>query len=1053
VRVEYPAAWGVSNPTGNITPAKDIRRGFPFEIEFTPDLAYGFKGWRAYKNPLPEGWTTDTGKLNGLERLDGMSVEVPDLTARGGTGSITINTTEDIILVPWCENEPYVIRTIPSNSPNIFYPRVTDIVIYFNSPLNMEPGEVDLFYSGAIKITGNGVDYTGRYNKPVYAVNDDFQEYTITIKPLDVPGDILIEVTVGKDIYNIVGNPMSKAEVFSFRTTSAAASGGIESWSASYNGNAIIIEWTTVGAVSDVVARYRVNKGGYNTLGGKNHAVISGVSPIDASGIRSGNPVSIHEYTISLDLSIEGEKGSVSFKTWNIPGMEITNTNTVFLNNSNFSTELTAEDSSGKNFILMESITLSGAWTPIGNGWTPFKGKFYGFGHTITLTSSMSPALDPSLKRYWGLFGYTENATIMDFTLAYAGSITGIPIETLSPPYKYNCYVGGVAGYLNNTIVRNIITTGGLLAISVPYGEAVVRIGGIAGYVEKGIIENCRAELSTSYITLESGGHKGEVCIGAVVGETGEGNSANKITTDIKGTINTENGLVGSVVELERLLINKVTVIADVSADKKENDGSLAIGGAVGKSGKNTMNDIEFIVKTISFFRYTGSSLATLDYNYCGGIIGYSVYTNVVECLFLGNIKTINDQNVYSRGSYIGGVVGYNKNLNEDNGIYYINNCRMRGGIDFSSSGASDIGGILGYIEGSSGSGKTFFILTNNFFENGKLKLTIAGLGQSYIGGIFGLTSGTINSIIINSGSYNGNITLNCNSTSAIRVGGFAAYLSLGVVSNCFSIIDINVTSIGTIYAGGFMGQSGNVNISSCYVAGTVTVTQNATSNSSYPAVGGLVGYGGGKIDNCYFLGDVAVEKDGVAYTNISYNQQYSVGGLVGFLSVGSYINNCFSKGTVSAKTNTATSTYAGGIVGYRNDGTISNTAALGTSVTVKGNGSTSDTRKAGRIYGGWNTGNLPANGNNNYALISMSIYEGTYSSSSTRSAVSLLTNNDGLNTTDVRFKERSFWDLRGLGFSDDEWLFTLVGTMGYPILRTIPLNGIPGQSAMDGQL
>ena len=71
------------------------------------------------------------------------------------------------------------------------------------------------------------------------------------------------------------------------------------------------------------------------------------------------------------------------------------------------------------------------------------------------------------------------------------------------------------------------------------------------------------------------------------------------------------------------------------------------------------------------------------------------------------------------------------------------------------------------------------------------------------------------------------------------------------------------------------------------------------------------------------------------------------------------------------------------------------------------------------------------------------------------RSPSSGLTTKDGEDTLASRFKERSFWDLRGFGFSgfsDDEWLFTTVGTKGYPILRSAPVNGVPGP-AIAGQL
>jgi hypothetical protein len=57
VSVDYIGEWGGSNPVrGTITPAMDIRKGYEFEIEFTPNAAYSFQGWRAYKTQAITAW-------------------------------------------------------------------------------------------------------------------------------------------------------------------------------------------------------------------------------------------------------------------------------------------------------------------------------------------------------------------------------------------------------------------------------------------------------------------------------------------------------------------------------------------------------------------------------------------------------------------------------------------------------------------------------------------------------------------------------------------------------------------------------------------------------------------------------------------------------------------------------------------------------------------------------------------------------------------------------------------------------------------------------------
>jgi len=49
VRIQHHRDWGDANPAqGTITPNMDIRKGYAFEIEFTPDPAYNLVGWRAY---------------------------------------------------------------------------------------------------------------------------------------------------------------------------------------------------------------------------------------------------------------------------------------------------------------------------------------------------------------------------------------------------------------------------------------------------------------------------------------------------------------------------------------------------------------------------------------------------------------------------------------------------------------------------------------------------------------------------------------------------------------------------------------------------------------------------------------------------------------------------------------------------------------------------------------------------------------------------------------------------------------------------------------------
>ena len=96
-------------------------------------------------------------------------------------------------------------------------------------------------------------------------------------------------------------------------------------------------------------------------------------------------------------------------------------------------------------------------------------------------------------------------------------------------------------------------------------------------------------------------------------------------------------------------------------------------------------------------------------------------------------------------------------------------------------------------------------------------------------------------------------------------------------------------------YAGGIAGWNGG-SISNCYNTGTV---------SSDDSAGGIAGRNYGNISNCYNTGTVS-------------SSSSSAGGIVGDNYDGS-ISNCYNTGTVSAEYN------ARGIVGYNDRGSISN--------------------------------------------------------------------------------------------------------------------------------
>ena len=166
---------------------------------------------------------------------------------------------------------------------------------------------------------------------------------------------------------------------------------------------------------------------------------------------------------------------------------------------------------------------------------------------------------------------------------------------------------------------------------------------------------------------------------------------------------------------------------------------------------------------------------------------------------------------------------------------------------------------------------------------------------------------------------------------------------NLGMTDGSVSSTSTSSYSYSYSYAGGIAGYNGGT-ISNCYNAGRVSASSSSSSRSN---AGGIAGYNGGTIRDCYntgsvsasssdsFAGGIAGENDGTisncyntgsASASVSASSSDSfAGGIAGDNSYGGTIRDCYNTGSVSATaTSTSSSSHAGGIAGH-NGGTISN--------------------------------------------------------------------------------------------------------------------------------
>ena len=203
-------------------------------------------------------------------------------------------------------------------------------------------------------------------------------------------------------------------------------------------------------------------------------------------------------------------------------------------------------------------------------------------------------------------------------------------------------------------------------------------------------------------------------------------------------------------------------------------------------------------------------------YTYAGGIVGFATDAAKIENCSTNNIT------ITAGSRHIGGIIGFGKGLTE------ISNCTNTSTL----AGAYNVGGIAGYLEGSS---------ITNCGNSGDLPATGA---SGCVGGIVGYTSivdytsaGQI-STCYNTGEVTGG--------SNADVGGIVGMSeTLPLISDCYNV--------GAVHSGKFNGGIAGFAIGTyryCYNTGTVTGGQYT---------GGVIGNNSSTTtEHCYYLDSAA---------------------------------------------------------------------------------------------------------------------------------------------------------------------------------------------------
>ena len=314
----------------------------------------------------------------------------------------------------------------------------------------------------------------------------------------------------------------------------------------------------------------------------------------------------------------------------------------------------------GKIIKLSKDIQLNTneEWVPIGRGSTateaakPFKGTFDGQGHVIRGLNFNRNNKTYNELSYVGLFGYALNATIKNikiadsnFNIEYATStdifnsmiegdnanIKEIEFEFMGNDwydfnFKYK-YLGGIAGYIDdNSVIDNCTIEDNVNINGLSY------VGGIAGFSKNSIIKNCMNKSKISAFMI----------VGGIVGKV-NGDLDTSLTDD-SGVLDFSKAKVGKILNCENIgNIRGILGNAGGIAGRIENNSiiqsSINKGGIETAKSKIKYNGGEYDPEN------TGGIAGFVS----GGYSGYKGYAVIDGSINYGKVAAY---------GYVGGIAG-----------------------------------------------------------------------------------------------------------------------------------------------------------------------------------------------------------------------------------------------------------------------------------------------------------------------------------------------------------------------------------------------------------
>lgn len=351
----------------------------------------------------------------------------------------------------------------------------------------------------------------------------------------------------------------------------------------------------------------------------------------------------------------------------------------------------------GSAYQLSASITLSGAWTPIGSSAAPFTGRFDGAGFTVS-GLSVTGAVTPS-----GLFGVVKGASAGNTARITNLRITG----------------GSVAGTAQQGLLAGIADFATITDVSVAGSvSGTTQVGGLVGQLGDNLrpatISGSSSSATVSATGTGSGGLVGLLYSGSSITSSSASGSVVTSNLNVGGLVGIANGAISS-------SSASTTVQSTVNAGNANAGGlvgsstsTITFSSATGAVNANAVNPAENIgglvglsTGSVSQSYATGAVSATTGHSNVGGLVGQFDSSGLIELSFatgqvvggsntgglVGLVTQSSVADVYASGivsgtNRVGGLIGYDATPSTGT----LTRAYSVGSV----AGSSNVGGLVG---------------------------------------------------------------------------------------------------------------------------------------------------------------------------------------------------------------------------------------------------------------------------------------------------------------------------------------------------------------------